>query len=167
MKIKIRGGLIYGAALGIITAVKIQAQTSDTSELDDMKAKIQIMQTNMDEMQERIDQLEEEKAQQKQSSTNMGQPSATGEVEGVASPVPDRGDLNDQQAAAPRLNNETVYPNYPGYVPIPFTPALIQFNAKPRLDMMLDNRNSGNPDRSSPPRYRPLLRPRVEAPSLT
>jgi DcaP outer membrane protein len=146
MKIQIKKVLIYGAAL-VITAVRAQAQTSDMSELDDMKAKMQIMQTNMNEMQERIDELEKEKAQQNQSSTNVAQPAATGEAEGVASPVPDRGDLNDQQAAAPRLNNETVYPNYPGYVPIPMTPALIQFNAKPRLDMMLDNRNSGNPDR--------------------
>jgi hypothetical protein len=55
--------------------------------------------------------------------------------------------MNDQQEAAPRLNDLTLDPKYHGFIPVPNTPALIKFNAKPRVDMMLDNKNSGNADR--------------------
>jgi hypothetical protein len=68
-------------------------------------------------------------------------------VTGHASPVTARGTLNDQQEAAPRLNDLTLDPKYRGYIPVPNTPAIIKFNAKPRVDMTSDSRNSGNPDR--------------------
>ncbi len=55
--------------------------------------------------------------------------------------------MNDQQEAAPRLNDLTLDPKFYGFIPIPNTPALIKFNAKPRVDMMEDNQNSGNADR--------------------
>ncbi len=64
-----------------------------------------------------------------------------------SSAISDRGNLNDQQEAAQRLNDLTLDPKYYGFIPVPNTPALIKFNAKPRVDMMEDNRNSGNPDR--------------------
>jgi hypothetical protein len=56
--------------------------------------------------------------------------------------------MNDQQEAAPRLNDLTLDPKYYGFVPVPNTPALIKFDAKPRVDMMEDSQNPGsNPDR--------------------
>jgi hypothetical protein len=41
----------------------------------------------------------------------------------------------------------TLDPKYRGFVPIPNTPVLIKFNAKPRVDFTDDPQNTGNPDR--------------------
>ena len=72
---------------------------------------------------------------------------STAQVSGTPSQVQERGNLNDQQEEAPRAGNVTLDPSYRGFFPIPNTPAIIQFNAKPRLDAMYDTRNSGNNDR--------------------
>ena len=72
---------------------------------------------------------------------------AAGQDIGHASPVADRLNMNDQQIAAPRAGDQTLDPKYYGFFPIPNTPAIIQFNAKPRVDMMEDSSNSGNKDR--------------------
>jgi hypothetical protein len=69
-----------------------------------------------------------------------------GEV-GKQSPIHDRGALNDQQVGAPRPMDYTLDPKYHGFVPVPNTGVLVKFNAKPRVDVTSDNRNSGNPDR--------------------
>lgn len=73
----------------------------------------------------------------------------------AAAPTPDsepatvesRDSFNDQQQAAPRLDNETLDPEYRGFVPVPNTPVMIKFNAKPRVDATLDNRNAGDDSR--------------------
>jgi hypothetical protein len=75
---------------------------------------------------------------------------AAGETVGQQSPVTYRGALNDQQEAASRPRDFTLDPKYQGFIPIPNTPALIKFNAKPHLDMTLDNRNAGNQNRFVP-----------------
>ncbi len=67
-----------------------------------------------------------------------------------ASQVTSRDALNDQQEAAQRPGNLTLDPQYRGFIPIPNTPAFIKFNAKVRVDLTDDNRNSGNPDRFTP-----------------
>jgi hypothetical protein len=72
---------------------------------------------------------------------------AAGEDVGHASLVQDRGALNDQQEGAPRPNDYTLDPKYRGFVPVPNTGVLVKFNAKPRVDLTADSRNSGNPDR--------------------
>jgi hypothetical protein len=71
-------------------------------------------------------------------------------IEGHAAPVTPRNTFNDQQEAAPRSKDLTLDPQYRGFIPIPNTPAMIKFNAKPRVDFTSDNRNSGNPDRFVP-----------------
>lgn len=68
-------------------------------------------------------------------------------IEGHPSEVKQRPAMNDQQEAAPRPNDLTLDPNYRGFVPIPNTPVLIKFNAKPRLDFTDDPENTGNKDR--------------------
>jgi DcaP outer membrane protein len=68
-------------------------------------------------------------------------------IEAHASQVTPRGALNDQQEAAPRPNDLTLDPKYRGFVPIPNTPVLIKFNAKPRVDFTDDPQNTGNADR--------------------
>ena len=55
--------------------------------------------------------------------------------------------MDDQQVAAPRPNDLTLDPKYRGFAPIPNTPVLIKFNAKPRVDFTDDPQNTGNPDR--------------------
>jgi len=128
-----------------------EAQSSD---LDQLKAMMQTMQKNMEEMQKKIAELEAAKG----AATNAT-PSGTNAAGGIlfappsqpliphASAIPDRGNLNDQQDAAPRLNDLTLDSTYHGFIPVPNTPALIKFNATPRVDMMMDNQYSGNPDR--------------------
>ena len=68
-------------------------------------------------------------------------------VEGHASEVTDRPAMNDQQEAAPRPGDLTLDPKYKGFVPVPNTPVLIKFNAKPRVDFTDDPSNTGNEDR--------------------
>jgi DcaP outer membrane protein len=138
------------------------------SELDELKATVQAMQKNMAEMQKKIAALEQE------NRTNKGQtvskavvaPAAIAEaagdnasdqtvtiaptavtIEGRASEIKDRPAMDDQQEAAPRPNDLTLDPKYRGFVPIPNTPILIKFNAKPRVDFTDDPQNTGNPDR--------------------
>ncbi len=69
------------------------------------------------------------------------------QIVGQAAQITSRNTLNDQQEGAQRPGDLTLDPKYRGFIPIPNTPALIKFNAKPRVDFTSDNRNSGNPDR--------------------
>ena len=144
------------------------------SEIDELKATIQSMQKSMEQMQTRISELEQETHKQKKhatASTTAPAPaaavppeSAPGSVatagtdvvtiaptavtiQGHASQIRDRPALDDQQEAAPRPNDLTLDPKYRGFVPIPNTPVLIKFNAKPRVDFTDDPQNTGNPDR--------------------
>src|SRR5580765_2115285 len=75
---------------------------------------------------------------------------AAGQNVGEQSPVTYRGALNDQQEAASRPRDFTLDPKYQGFIPIPNTPVLIKFNAKPHLDMVSDNKNAGNQNRFVP-----------------
>jgi len=137
--------IIALVAAGIITA---PAQSAD---LDQLKSDMQTMQKNMEAMQQKINELEKEKSAAATAGTNAVEGISflppTNSVIPHASAISDRNNINDQQEAAPRLDDLTLNPEYRGFIPIPNTPALIQFNAKPRVDMMEDNRNSGNPDR--------------------
>lgn len=161
MKTKIKKILVCGAALAIAGRITGEAQTSDTSDIDQLKAQMEGMRTNMDAMQEKINELEQEKMAA-QISTNGQQTSANLQQSpvfpfgenligvpyiGPPSPIQDRGDLNDEQVSAPRPDGQTLNPKYRGYFPIPNTDAIICLNANPRLDLMADNRNSGNPNR--------------------
>jgi hypothetical protein len=148
---KMKTAKAYTAIIAFVAAGILAAPAQSSSEIDQLKAAMQTMQKNMDEMQQKIAELEAEKSAAAAPGTNG--------TEGVtfapptqpliphASPVADRGNLNDEQEAAPRLDDLTLDPKYYGFIPVPNTPALIKFNAKPRVDMMEDNQNSGNPDR--------------------
>src|SRR5215831_13853280 len=142
--------LAFLAALGVATPIH-------ASELDDLRASVQAMQKNMEQMQKKINQLEQENRKQKQQASTskpaaapaegpVTSPSSTAAqavtiaptavtIEGHPSQVTQRPSMNDQQEAAPRPNDLTLDPKYRGFVPIPNTPVLIKFNAKPRLDI--------------------------------
>ena len=121
------------------------------SELDDLKAKMKVMEQMMQQMQQKISDREKQKGQPAAaptgSVTTVTLQPPTREVVGHASPIENRASLNNQQEGAPRPRDYTLDPQYRGFFPIPNTPALIKFNAKPRVDMTSDSRNSGNNDR--------------------
>lgn len=160
-KIKMTKRLLLVSMFAAAGGLPAAAQTSNTADVDELKAEMQSMQTNMDAMQKKINELEQERA----AVTNAMAAAATNAPSGTnttlavifkpsgepvvvqVSPITDRGTLQDYQIQAPRPNDQTLNPKYQGFIPIPNTPAIFQFNAKPRLDMMVDNRPSGNPDR--------------------
>src|ERR1700746_3608709 len=172
MTTKYRKKLVVSLAL--LVAVETAAPARG-SELDELKATIQSMQKSMEQMQKRIVELEQENHKQKKqaaASRAAPPPAAAVEpaagpasavaaggnevvtiaptavtIEGRASEIKDRPAMDDQQEAAPRPNDLTLDPKYRGFVPIPNTPVLIKFNAKPRVDFTDDPQNTGNPDR--------------------
>jgi cell division protein FtsB len=173
MTTKHRAKLIVSLAVLLAVGTTVPARGA---ELDDLRAQIQSMQKNMEQMQSRITELEQENHKQKQqaAASRAAPPSAPAAVaesasgpasvasdgnqvvtiaptavtvEGRASQIKDRPAMDDQQEAAPRPNDLTLDPKYRGFVPIPNTPVLIKFNAKPRVDFTDDPQNTGNPDR--------------------
>lgn len=122
------------------------------------KTEIEQLKESNKQLQERIDQLEKhfnthiepEKAISKDSS--MGE-SFSGDKGDVEPPkeyemqIQLRDSFNDRQIAAPRPYDMTLDPKYQGFIPIPHTHGLIQFNARPRVDITNDNKYSGNDDR--------------------
>lgn len=163
----IRKPLIFILALLVATGFA----PARASEIDDLRNAVQSMQKSMEQMQKKIDRLEQENRKQKQQPTaSRSVPSAPSEgpaaasagaggnqvvtiapptvtLEGHASEVKQRPAMNDQQEAAPRPNDLTLDTKYRGFVPIPNTPVLIKFNAKPHLDFTVDPENTGNDDR--------------------
>src|SRR4030095_9278777 len=110
---------------------------------------------NMEEMQKKIAELEKEKAaatakyaiEKTSPSYQALEKVAAVQSIGTARPVGQRPAMNEQQEGAQRPKYFTRDPSYRGFIPIPNTPGLIKFNAKPRVDITSDTRNSGNPDR--------------------
>ena len=158
-------------SLALLAAVGI-GTSARADELDDLKAAMQSMQKNMEQMQKKITQLEQDNQKQKQqaAAAPKSPPPAPAEgpvtpqvtaggnqvvtitpkavtVEGHASEVQARQAMDDQQEAAPRPNDLTLDPKYRGFIPVPNTPILIKFNAKPRVDFTNDPQNTGNNDR--------------------
>jgi len=131
------------------------------SELEQLKAQMKTMEQTIEQMKQKISELERTKpATAASMGTNpleMNSPSiqtvekvAAGQSIGEKSPITYRGALNDQQEAASRPKDYTLDPTYQGFIPVPNTPALIKFNAKPHLDMTSDNKNAGNQNRFVP-----------------
>jgi hypothetical protein len=151
----------------LFVSLSLVAQ-AHASELDELRATVQSMQKSMEQMQNKIAELERENHNQKRqaaASRTAPLPAAAVEpvagssdqvvtiaptavtIEGRASEIKDRPAMDDQQEAAPRPNDLTLDPKYRGFIPIPNTPVLIKFNAKPRVDFTDDPQNTGNPDR--------------------
>jgi hypothetical protein len=148
--------IIVTAALLTAAKVPIPAQTS---ELEVLKAKMKAMEQAMEEMKQKIAELEKQKTPVPPVTNAVAANSASmrtiekiaeGQTVGEKSPVTYRGALNDQQEAASRPKDYTLDPTYQGFIPIPNTPALIKFNAKPHLDITWDNQNTGNLNRFVP-----------------
>lgn len=66
------------------------------------------------------------------------------------SPIELRESFSDKQEAAPRPYGLTLDPEFKGFIPIPHTHGMIKFNARPRVDMTMDNTYTGNDNRFVP-----------------
>ena len=139
----------------------LRAQTAE--EFKELKGLVQQMQKTIEAQNARIAELEKgakptaappvvmtNLLEMASPSFQMMEKVAAGGQVGEKSPVTYRDALNDQQTAASRPKDFTLDPMYRGFVPIPNTPALIKFNAKPHLDLMSDNKNAGNENRFVP-----------------
>lgn len=120
------------ALAGIATLARAQAQP----DVQDMKSTIREMQATIDDLSRKVEALE-----------NGDGAAATGKSAPSVSPVTPRDALNDQQEPAPRPNDLTLQPDYQGFIPVPHTPVLIKFNAKPRVDFTYDTDNAGDDNR--------------------
>ena len=157
-----------------VAASSVFAQTPD--DFNKLKSMVEQMQKTIDAQNTRISELEKEKAARQQaqpavvapttnataaaripSALEKNSPSyqdlekvAAGGQIGTKSPVTFRDAMNDQQEAASRPKDYTLDPQYRGFIPVPNTPVLVKFNAKPHVDMTSDNRNAGNQNRFVP-----------------
>lgn len=144
-----------GLALALAAAAAMPARAQEPSEVQQLKATVEALQKTVEQLNARIATLEQERAaapapQVEPAPAPQAQQApkaAAGVPEGAASPVTLRESFNSEQLAAPRPGDLTLDPKYTGFFPIPNTPVIMQFNAKPHLDLMEDNRNSGDPAR--------------------
>jgi hypothetical protein len=139
---------VFAAALPFAASLPAFAQSP---EIEELKSKMKAMEQTLNETKQRLADLEKGQSGAVVKITNdlgiIVFHFPTAQVEGHASPIAPRNSLNDQQEAAPRPNDLTLDPKYNGFIPVPNTPVLIKFNAKPRLDAFVDSQNPGNVDR--------------------
>jgi hypothetical protein len=151
-------GLAVVTASALLAPSKVHSQSAD--DYRQLKGMVEQMQKTIDAQNARIAELETGKTNHFTNSMPAlfsGSPSyrvieriAAGGHVGTQSPVTYRQTLDDRQEAASRPKDYTLDPDYRGFIPIPNTPALIKFNAKPRLDVISDNRNPGSKHRFVP-----------------
>jgi len=148
--------ILTALALLASGAVSLRAQPS---EIEQLKSRLQEMEQTLGQMKQRIAELERQQAEAPPQPTNaLAQSPSVRDLEEIAeggslgeqSPVPYQRNLNDQQEAAARPSDYTLDPKYQGFIPVPNTPLLIKFNAKPRVDAIFDTMNAGNNDRFVP-----------------
>src|ERR1700739_1248943 len=126
-KIKITARLLLACMFAAAAGIPAAAQTSNTAEVDELKAEMQAMQTNMAAMQRKINELEQVTAAATNALLQTNAPpgvvfkAQTQPAEVQASPVQDRRDLDDYQIQAPRPDDESLNEKYQGFVPIPNT----------------------------------------------
>jgi hypothetical protein len=155
-----RRALTAALAVSALAGPAAQAQTAE--DFKQLKSLVEQMQKTIDAQNSRIEELEKGKTAKPGSpvvpaisaetspSIRTVEKVAAGESVGHQSPVANRGAMNDQQEAASRPKDFTLDPKYQGFIPVPNTPALIKFNAKPHVDLISDNRNAGNQNRFVP-----------------
>jgi len=158
---RLRGVVSTLLVVGLLAAPGLHAQTAE--EFKQLKTLVEQMQKTIEAQNARIAEMEKDKAVKPTAApvagTNLEKTSpsiqtmekvAAGEAVATQSPITYRGALNDQQEAASRPKDYTLDPKFQGFIPIPNTPVLIKFNAKPHLDMTSDNKNAGNQNRFVP-----------------
>lgn len=120
---------------GILALAGAPALYAQSTEADQLKATVKSLDQAIQELKLKVADLEKPKAVA---------------PEGHLTPVINRNTFSDNQEAAPRPDDLTFDPQYRGFIPIPHTPAMIRFNAKPRVDFIFDTGNPGDPDEFVP-----------------
>ena len=157
---------IFAAALAASTLAAPVLHAQSAEEFNQLKALVEQMQKTIDAQNQRITELEKQEGVTPAApattaitpqtvianspSIQVIEKAAAGQAIGTQSQVTYRDALNDQQEAASRPRDYTLDPTYQGFIPIPNTPVLVKFNAKPRLDMTWDDKNAGNQHRFVP-----------------
>lgn len=162
-----------------LSAVMLPASVSadEAAEIAELRASASQMQEMMKQMQAKIAELEKKQtntaavaaaaaasapvkprvpssaAPEIIPPTNLAEAMSTPRYKGNKSPVRHRKTMNDQQGAMSRPLDHTVDPEYRGFFAIPNTPAIIQLNAKPRIDMTYDSKNAGSKSRFIPAKF--------------
>lgn len=128
-------GILMLATCGawLAGAPALYAQSAETEQL---KAAVQSLDQTVQELKQKVADLEKPK-----EFVPTAQPM------GRLSPILNRNTLSDYQNAAPRPDDLTLDPQYRGFIPIPHTPAMIKFNARPRVDFIFDTGELGDPDK--------------------
>jgi hypothetical protein len=139
----------------VLIAAVASSASAQTPEIDELKATVQQLQKTVQEQNSRIAELE--RARAGTPAAPPATPAVPGDQDkslaqvlteaGKKAPVRYRQTLKDEQEAAPRAGDLIIDPKYQGYMPVPNTPVIIRFNAKPRVDFTYDLQNSGNDDR--------------------
>lgn len=142
------GWIVAGALIAVCAAGVGRA---DDDELQQLKAAVGEMQRTIDAMKAKIDRLEREAAERATPSAVVAAaptpspaialampPPAEEAAEGYAESVITSQGIGPQQPIDPQMR---------GFVPVPFTKALIRFNAKPRVDFTFDTGNAGDDNR--------------------
>ena len=132
MRRHVSTNLIIAGILILANAPFLYAQSSET---DRLKAVVTSLDKSVQELKQKVMDLEKQQAV-------LASEIPTGNVSHVIY----RHAFVDNQEAAPRPGDLTLNPQYRGFIPIPHTPALIRFNAKPRVDFIFDTGNPGDPD---------------------
>jgi len=158
MKLNTTKSLIITMALFAAGSLRAPAQNT---ELDQLKETLKSMQQTIEQMKQKIADLEKQQAkppavvstnllEEKSPSVQTLEKVAEGQQVGEKSPVTFRNTFNDEQEAASRPKDFTLDPTYRGFIPVPNTPVLMKFNARPHLDLISDNKNAGNQNRFVP-----------------
>lgn len=116
--------------LSALALFLLAAPAVHADENEDLRSTVAEMKRTIDELRVRVAELEKTQPSQPSSNPALSLKTSVLEAAGgkqVKTPVPD--------------------PRYPGYVPLPYTPFLVRFNFKPRLDLTVDSQNSGDPYR--------------------
>ncbi|MCX6993152.1 MAG: DcaP family trimeric outer membrane transporter [Kiritimatiellaeota bacterium] len=125
---------------GILTLTSIPELYAQSTDTDQLKATVKSLDQAIQELKLKVADLEKSNVLAKVEQQPTGH----------ASPVINRNTFSDNQVAAPRPDDLTLDPQYRGFIPIPHTPAMIRFNAKPRVDFIFDTGNPGDPDQFVP-----------------
>ena len=126
---------LVAVVAGILTLAGAPALYAQSTETDQLEATVKSLNLAVQELKLKVTDLEK---QQAVMSAELPM--------GPLSPVFYRQAFVDNQEAAPRPDDLTLDPQYRGFIPIPHTPAMIRFNAKPRVDFIFDTGNPGDPD---------------------
>jgi len=146
--------LLLALAAGVVAPA---ARAGDDAELETLKATVREMQRTIDGLQRQIDRLEHERggSEPPPAATVVAPPTDAPAVATAPTPEPP---VADEASAAHRYAErvlgsqgigpqQDLDPELRGFFPVPFTKALLRFNAKPRVDLTYDTVNAGDDNR--------------------